>query len=406
MIKAERAWTLSSGAGIVADNAASNVTCVDEASQAAGAQVITPNDGPLKLRVSQLSKTYGAVNALRSISLDVREGEFLSLLGPSGSGKTTLLMSIAGFVEPTSGRIQLDSVDITDLKPERRDLGMVFQGYALFPHMTVAQNIAFPLKVRRKPAAEIERTVRDALEMVRLGGFGERLPKQLSGGQQQRVALARALCFQPRMLLLDEPLAALDKNLRLSMQAEIQRLHRQLGTTFVYVTHDQSEALSLSDRIAVFRSGSIEQIAAPSALYNEPASRFVASFLGDTNFLQGKVLERIGAEVGVLTTDGRFVAQNTCAAVVGDSVTISIRPESIIVSHAVNGGDEHAVNVIEGSIEAWNYLGSDVALQVVTHSGRTITARMLARAALDAELLSPGVNVSVRWRGKDATLVA
>ena len=239
------------------------------------------------LDAEHLTKRYGATAALDDVSISVGRGRFVTLLGPSGSGKTTLLMVIAGFVAPDAGRLLLDGRPIEHLPPEKREFGMVFQGYALFPHLSVAENVAFPLRVRRTPRAEIARRVTDALDLVQLGPLADRMPKQLSGGQQQRVALARALVFRPSLLLLDEPLSALDKNLRVSMQEELKALHDRLGLTFVYVTHDQQEALSLSDEVAILHRGRLVQLGPPTALYERPASRFVAGFLGRSNFFTG-----------------------------------------------------------------------------------------------------------------------
>src|SRR5882757_10190181 len=245
--------------------------------------------GLQELSLDRVSKHYGTVAALNDVSLSVARGEFLTLLGPSGSGKTTMLMAIAGFVAPTSGRILLNGQPIQHLPPDKRNFGMVFQGYALFPHLTVARNIAFPLEVRGTPKSEIDRKVGDALGLVQLGALADRLPRQLSGGQQQRVALARALVFAPHLLLLDEPLSALDRKLRADMQIELKAFHRKVGLTFIYVTHDQEEALSMSDRVAILRDGKLLQLGAPNELYERPATRFVAEFLGRSNFLAGKV---------------------------------------------------------------------------------------------------------------------
>ncbi|MEU4228125.1 ABC transporter ATP-binding protein [Nonomuraea sp. NPDC026600] len=241
------------------------------------------------IRISAVSKMYAGTSqpAVNDVSLDIAPGEFMTFLGPSGSGKTTMLSMIAGFVALTAGRIETDGRDISRLKPHKRDLGVVFQHYALFPHMTVARNIAFPLQQRSVPKAEIAARVRAALELVRLEQYADRLPRQLSGGQQQRVALARAVVYQPRALLLDEPLGALDKKLRDQLQREIARMHRELGMTFIFVTHDQEEALTLSDRIAVFNEGRIEQVGPPAELYERPATLFVAEFLGESNVFAG-----------------------------------------------------------------------------------------------------------------------
>lgn len=242
----------------------------------------TQNGG---LTLSGLTKRFGNFVAVDNVDLDIHRGEFLTLLGPSGSGKTTLLMMIAGFLEITEGDILLDDASIRDVPADKRNFGMVFQGYALFPHMTVRQNIAYPLDVRKRPKAEIETRVDEMLDLVQLQEFGHRKPGQLSGGQQQRVALARALCFAPPVLLLDEPLGALDKKLRVEVQDQLKEIHRRVGTTFIYVTHDQEEALSMSDRIVIMQEGRIEQLGTPTELYEKPRTRFAAGFLGKSNFL-------------------------------------------------------------------------------------------------------------------------
>ncbi|MCX7303979.1 MAG: ABC transporter ATP-binding protein, partial [Hyphomicrobiales bacterium] len=239
------------------------------------------------LVVENVEMTYGPLRALDDVSLTVEEGEFVSLLGPSGSGKTTLLMSLAGFNRPSAGRILLDGQDITATEPEDRNFGLVFQGYALFPHLSVRANIAFPLRVRKWEPARIRTRVDEMLALVGLDSFADRKPRQLSGGQQQRVALARALSFGPRVLLLDEPLSALDRMLREQMQTELRRLHKETGVTFLYVTHDQQEALTMSDRIAVFEKGKIVEEGRPSRLFKSPTTRFVAEFLGENNFVRG-----------------------------------------------------------------------------------------------------------------------
>ncbi|HAD29126.1 MAG TPA: ABC transporter ATP-binding protein [Rhodobacteraceae bacterium] len=237
------------------------------------------------LQINNLCKMFGTFCAVNDVSLDIQKGEFLTLLGPSGSGKTTLLMMIAGFLDITSGDISLDSETLIGVPPEKRNFGMVFQGYALFPHMTVRDNIGYALSVRKTPKAEIDIRVEEMLELVQLQSFADRKPNQLSGGQQQRVALARALCFSPPVLLLDEPLGALDKKLRVEVQEQLKDIHRRVGTTFIYVTHDQEEALSMSDRVVIMRDGAIEQIGSPKELYEKPESKFSAGFLGKSNFL-------------------------------------------------------------------------------------------------------------------------
>jgi len=244
------------------------------------------NKGTLSssLSIDAISKTYGKQLVLDDVSLEVPRGQFLTLLGPSGSGKTTLLMTIAGFVTPNKGRILLDGKPVEHLPPEKRNCGIVFQSYALFPHLTIADNIAFPLKVRRCSRDEITKRVSRILDTMQLSHFADRLPRQLSGGQQQRAALARALVFEPSLVLLDEPLSALDKNLRTDMQLELKSLHKRVGLTFIYVTHDQQEALSLSDEILIMKDGRAAQKGSPKMLYDQPASRFVAGFLGQSNF--------------------------------------------------------------------------------------------------------------------------
>jgi putative spermidine/putrescine transport system ATP-binding protein len=316
------------------------------------------------LTLRGLTKRYGSFAAVQDVSLRVERGEFLTLLGPSGSGKTTILMCIAGFVAPSAGAILLDGRDITALPPERRDFGMVFQGYALFPHMTVAENVAFPLRVRRLSAAEREAKVRAALDLVQLQGFAGRLPRQLSGGQQQRVALARALVFDPALLLLDEPLSALDKKLRAELQEELKALHRRVGRTFVNVTHDQEEALSLSDRVAILNHGKLVQEGAPSALYEHPRTRFVADFLGKSNFLHGVVGESIpgGFAIGAGATRIMQAVEENQRPAHGSKVLLSLRPEKI----ALLAEDEAADNVVQGRIGAWSYLGAGFALKVET----------------------------------------
>jgi putative spermidine/putrescine transport system ATP-binding protein len=316
------------------------------------------------LALQGLTKRYGSFTAVADVSLRVERGEFLTLLGPSGSGKTTILMCIAGFVAPTAGAILLDGKDITPLPPERRDFGMVFQGYALFPHMTVAENVAFPLRVRKLSAADREAKVRAALDLVQLQGFAERLPRQLSGGQQQRVALARALVFDPALLLLDEPLSALDKKLRAELQEELKALHRRVGRTFVNVTHDQEEALSLSDRVAILNHGKLIQEGAPAHLYEQPRTRFVADFLGKSNFLQGEVRESVpgGFVIGAgATRIVQAVAENHRPAH-GSRVLLSLRPEKITLM----AEQDEADNVVEGRISAWSYLGAGFGLNVET----------------------------------------
>lgn len=291
------------------------------------------------LSIVAFSKYYGDYCAVRDVSLNVREGELLALLGPSGSGKSTLLMAIAGFESPTSGDISIAGRSLVELPPHRRGIGMVFQKYALFPHMSVAENIAYPLRRRNLGRSEITRKVQDALALVRLEAYGARLPAQLSGGQQQRVALARALVFQPSLLLLDEPLGALDRKLRQEMQSELKLIHRQVGTTMILVTHDQEEALSLADRIAVLDGGRIQQLGTPSELYETPRTAFVANFIGESNLIPA---DRIGAEgegatVRLKETEVtvNVSAANVCTDGAAERLLLGARPEDVTVSRAL-----------------------------------------------------------------------
>ena len=291
------------------------------------------------LRLSRLTKRFGSFTAVDGIDLEIRRGEFLTLLGPSGSGKTTLLMMIAGFLDITEGDILLDGASIGDVPAEKRNFGMVFQGYALFPHMTVRQNIAYPLEVRKRPRAEIAARVDEMLELVQLTEFGARKPGQLSGGQQQRVALARALCFAPPVLLLDEPLGALDKKLRIEVQEQLKDIHRHVGTTFIYVTHDQEEALSMSDRIVIMQEGRIEQVGTPTELYERPRTRFAAGFLGKSNFLT--------------LADGLY----------------ALRPEKIDIAPA---GAANGAAQLSGEVRGFTYFGSMRKYMVATGAGDEI----------------------------------
>lgn len=299
------------------------------------------------LDADRITKRYGTTHALDEVSLRVGRGKFVTLLGPSGSGKTTLLMVIAGFVQPDAGRLLLDGRPIEHLPPEKREFGMVFQGYALFPHLSVAENVAFPLRVRRTPRADIARRVAEALDLVQLAPLAARMPKQLSGGQQQRVALARALVFRPSLLLLDEPLSALDKNLRVSMQEELKALHARLGLTFVYVTHDQQEALSLSDEVAILRGGRLMQIGTPGDLYERPGTRFVAGFLGRSNFWAGAV-EQVDPTGFTYRVANHLFHQTGPAP--GANVLIALRPEKLAPA-------SHHINQIEGRVTTAHYLG-------------------------------------------------
>jgi putative spermidine/putrescine transport system ATP-binding protein len=344
-----------------------------------------------------VQKSYdGETLVVKDLSLRIRRGEFLTMLGPSGSGKTTTLMMLAGFETPTSGDIMLDGARIDALPPEKRNIGMVFQNYALFPHMSVAQNVGYPLKVRGRPKAEIADRVAKALDMVHLGSFAARMPGQLSGGQQQRVALARALVFEPKLVLMDEPLGALDKQLREHMQMEIRHLHERLGITVVYVTHDQSEALTMSDRVAVFNAGIIQQVAPPSELYEYPANSFVAQFIGENNRLPGRIEAANGALCSVVLANGDVVtATLTEAAGVGENCLLSIRPERVQIAPAGGSLDNHFEAVIAETI----YLGDHVRVRCVLDSGAEMVVKV--GNVEDRPVLAVGSRIPLAWRAQD-----
>ncbi|WP_250519004.1 ABC transporter ATP-binding protein [Caballeronia sp. ATUFL_M1_KS5A] len=312
----------------------------------------------------KVRKTYdGETLVVKELNLDIRKGEFLTLLGPSGSGKTTCLMMLAGFEYPTDGEIWLDGQLLNRIPPHKRDIGMVFQNYALFPHLTVEQNLEYPLKVRKMPADERASRVKRALGMVSMEKLSKRMPGQLSGGQQQRVALARALVFNPKLVLMDEPLGALDKQLREHMQLELKALHESLGLTFVYVTHDQSEALTMSDRVAVFDQGVIQQLDKVDSLYESPQNLFVANFIGDSNALAGTVVKADGDYCDLRIQDGTTVrARNIGRVPVGRTATGVIRPERVAVS-AARTADSARPNVIESETLGMIYFGDHVRLR-------------------------------------------
>lgn len=343
-----------------------------------------------------LTKRYGPVTAVDAIDLDARPGEFLTLLGPSGSGKTTTLNMIAGFVDVTEGELRIDEREMTNLPPYKRNIGMVFQHYALFPHMTVEENIEYPLRQRSIAKAERHTMVAQALETVGLGDLGRRRPKELSGGQQQRVALARAMVYSPRVLLMDEPLGALDKKLRDSLQLEIKRIHAELGTTFVYVTHDQDEALVLCDRIAVFNDGRIEQIGTPTELYEYPDSLFVAQFLGESSLFHGIV--HGGKEVDA---NGHRLAASRGEQPNGTPVAVVVRPERIRIEP--DGPRPDSDNAVPGRILQHIYFGNSRKVEVRLDDDTTVLVRESAGA------LSPGNaddRVWLTFHPNDAAILA
>ena len=344
----------------------------------------------------RVQKSYdGETLVVKDLNLSMPKGEFLTMLGPSGSGKTTCLMMLAGFETATYGEIRLDGREINNIPPHKRGIGMVFQNYALFPHMTVAENLAFPLEVRGMGKEEREAKIGRALDMVQMGEFGARRPAQLSGGQQQRIALARALVFDPTLVLMDEPLGALDKQLREHMQYEIKHLHENLGITVVYVTHDQSEALTMSDRVAVFNDGVIQQLAPPDDLYERPENSFVAQFIGENNKLMGEVVKRTSDAVTVKLTDG-----STCEALAvncgpeGSKTLISVRPERVQVAEAAGP------NVTTAKVLELIYLGDHIRCRLSVHGDDEFIVKVPNSAG--HKHLSVGEETTVSWATEDA----
>lgn len=349
---------------------------------------MTARSPAAEIRAEGVGKTFGSFTALKDISLTVARGEFLTFLGPSGSGKTTLLMILGGFEPATSGALYLDGVDVTKASAEDRGFGMVFQGYALFPHMTVAQNIAFPLKVQRRSAQQIKQRTEEMIEMVGLAGHGHKRPAVLSGGQQQRVALARALAYEPPVLLLDEPFSALDRNLRGQMQDEMRRLHRETGTTFVFVTHDQSEALALSSRIAIFDHGTLQQLDAPRDVYERPKNRFVAEFLGDINILPVTEAQANGTAITARFENWQLRTANVAGP---PGSLLAIRPEHMTLAMIKPA----AGNAIGAQLTDLTYLGSDTRLSLETPGGQALSLHV-ATSDLPADA-TPGAAAWVTW---------
>jgi putative spermidine/putrescine transport system ATP-binding protein len=348
------------------------------------------------LQIRNIHKTYGNVVAVTDVTLDIARGEFMTFLGPSGSGKSTTLYALAGLQEPTSGDILLNGRTLLDTPSHKRNIGMVFQRYTLFPHLSVGENVAFPLRVRRRPRTEIQETVRRVLKLVRLEGFEHRMPAKMSGGQQQRVALARALAYDPPVLLMDEPLSALDKKLREEIQIEIRRIHRETGVTILYVTHDQDEALRLSDRIAVFSKGVIDQVGTGAELYANPASRFVAEFIGDSDFLEGRVEAFDGSHADIRIA-GDLVMQSVAVhgkPTRGGQAAVMLRPERISLSQAPRGETSLPVTVVDVT-----FLGNNTHVLTETRSYEKLSVR-LPFGHIEAGGLRPGQAVWLNW---DAT---
>ena len=348
----------------------------------------------------QVSKNYDQVVAVEQVSLKVEDGEFFALLGPSGSGKTTVLRLIAGFIEPDQGRILISGSDMNSVPPERRNIGVVFQNYALFPHLTAWENVAFGLEVRHFPKKEVAERVREAFALVRLEGMEQRYPRQLSGGQQQRVALARALVTRPRVLLLDEPLGALDKKLRTQMQVELRQLQQSLGITAIFVTHDQEEALTLADRIAVMDRGRICQIGEPAAVYEYPVNLFVSNFLGQSNIFRG-IVTKINADFAHIQTQYGYelVAGWRKSKAIGESALLIVRPEKINLSRQPS----EIPNEVPGKVVHRIYLGTNTTYVIQLESGEVVTAFIQNKAERSG--FSLGESIFVSWAAENCFLL-
>ena len=358
------------------------------------------------VQFQDIGKSYdGRTMVVCDLNLDIREGEFLTLLGPSGSGKTTCLMMLAGFEEPSSGTIRIGGRPVHDLPPRQRNIGVVFQNYALFPHLSVGANLSFPLEVRRMDAQQRRDRVRRALSLVRLEGYEERRPEQLSGGQQQRVAIARALVFEPHLVLMDEPLGALDRNLREEMQYEIRRIHRRLGVTIVYVTHDQQEAMVMSDRIAVFHRGRIEQVAPPEILYEEPERPFVARFIGGNNLVRGSVAA-VDGDYCRVDVDGReVVAYRVVECAPGDRVTVAIRPERIGIARRDHSYRNQSYrNQFRARVEMITFLGDHLVVHAVVDQRTEYLLRIPNIVGHGAML--EGDEIMIGWAAADCRALA
>jgi putrescine transport system ATP-binding protein len=363
-------------------------------------------DGPL-LRIEGVVKKFGGFRAVDGVSLDIRAGEFFALLGPSGCGKTTLLRMLAGFETPDEGQILLAGKDIAHVLPHERPINMMFQNYALFPHLSVRDNIAFGLKRARMARADIDARVAEMVALVKLGGLEKRKPDQLSGGQRQRVALARSLARRPQVLLLDEPLAALDKKLRESTQLELMELQRRLGMTFIIVTHDQEEAMTVASRIGVMDAGRLDQVASPRELYEAPASRWIAEFIGDINVFEGEVASRENNRIAVTTRDaGTVVVAEPRQPVSKTTVAVAIRPEKVKLSRRgpAATGDTRAINRLDGIVTDVSYLGGLTTYKIKLDSGATVRSSMANTARIDIDAYSLSQRV-VAWFTPDDCMV-
>jgi len=367
---------------------------------ATAATAATATRGAPKLAVDRVSKRYGSVTALHETSLQLHQGEFLTLLGPSGSGKTTLLMMVAGLVEPDSGTILIDGREATYAPPFKRDIGMVFQNYALFPHLSIFENIAFPLRMRRRPEALVKSEVARVLELVQLPHVADRLPRQLSGGQQQRIALARCIVYRPSIILMDEPLGALDKKLRDQLQIEIKHLHRQIGSTILYVTHDQQETLTMSDRVCLMNHGRVEQLGTPHDLYFRPQTVFAADFLGDSNILPASVAGADGEAMLAIRLPGFEGALRAPRRPgIGNSVRVMIRPESLRLAQQPEPGWNALPAVVTEMIFAG---GVTRYIMKVPGGQQMVLADLTMETSMSVEL---GREVTVQWRPESTILL-
>lgn len=359
--------------------------------------MITPaSSGTVGVSIRNATKHYAGFCALDDVSLEVKPGEFVSVLGPSGSGKTTLLGILGGFVQPTSGSVFLGDRDITYAPPHKRDIGIVFQNYALFPHMSVAENVTFPLRARRMPKSEWPAKLKAALDMTELGGFGDRKIHELSGGQRQRVALARAMIFEPRLILMDEPLSALDKQLRETMQIELKHLHRKLGATIIYVTHDQREALTMSDRIAIMNKGRVVQVDPPERLHDHPVNSFVAGFIGEATLVPvSRIDDRSVHLGGTRIVSSRPIPHNL-------HLFLAVHSEKLTVAHE---GAENGVNILTGTVSETLYQGESVRLFVDLDHGARLSLRVPSNHENRSRLKLPGERIAVRLHPDDTIVV-
>ncbi|MEA2412124.1 MAG: spermidine/putrescine transport system ATP-binding protein [Thermoleophilaceae bacterium] len=367
----------------------------------------TGTDGP-DIHLDRVTKRFAETTAVDELTLSIERGAFYALLGPSGCGKTTTLRMIGGFEDPTAGTVYLGGADVTDLPPYRRDVNTVFQSYALFPHLDVNRNVAFGLERRKLSREEVRKRVGEALELTQLHGLGKRKPSQLSGGQQQRVALARALVNHPRALLLDEPLGALDLRLRKQLQIELKRIQKEVGITFVHVTHDQEEAMTMADTIAVMNAGRIEQAGGATDLYERPRTEFVANFLGDCNLVDGELVSRTGGVAEFVTHDGahlRVPEERIAPSVNGGAVRMGVRPEKLTLIPA--GTDvPSGANSLRGRVEIASFLGTAIQYVVHTTGGEEFTAVEQNRLGSEPESIGPGRDVTLAWDPAHSILVA